>query len=148
MASSTRGWQHLELRPQVYNDHRGVSICANLSSTSASIITPRGPLIGEWHCLGANPSMCDEVNEKESAEVSCSHGTISTVKFASFGLPEGSCQTSLSVNASCDAPDSRAVVEKMCLGKPSCAIPASDQLFHDPCFNVGSRSSLCLHEDS
>merc|ERR1719460_2429139 len=40
MRPGTRGWQQLSLKPEVYNARRGVSICANLSSTQGSIETP------------------------------------------------------------------------------------------------------------
>ena len=40
---------------QVWNDKRGVSICANLSSTEGSIVTPRGLLSGSWTCGGVSP---------------------------------------------------------------------------------------------
>jgi hypothetical protein len=143
MDGDSRGWQQLELHPQVYNDQRGVSICANLSSTSASIITPRGPLIGEWHCVNGAASTCAVVDEKDTAEVSCpAGGTISSVDFASFGTPEGSCLTGLVVNSSCNAADSKTVVEKLCLGKASCSISASDTVFSDPCFNVSCHSTM------
>lgn len=44
--------KELELRPQVWNDVRGVSVCANLSSVSASIMTPRGKIEADWNCPG------------------------------------------------------------------------------------------------
>jgi hypothetical protein len=45
MVEGTRGWQQLNLKPEVWNKHRGVSICANLSSTDGSIITARGMVL-------------------------------------------------------------------------------------------------------
>ena len=47
-SDASRGWQHLVLHPQVFNPYRNVSICANLSSVQASIVTPRGVLSGAW----------------------------------------------------------------------------------------------------
>eukprot|EP00656_Telonema_subtile_P053457 TRINITY_DN7765_c0_g1_i1.p2 TRINITY_DN7765_c0_g1~~TRINITY_DN7765_c0_g1_i1.p2 ORF type:complete len:371 (+),score=51.51 TRINITY_DN7765_c0_g1_i1:1763-2875(+) len=50
----SRGWQQLELKPEVWNDARGVSICQNLSSTAASLDTPRGLIRAAWTCGQAN----------------------------------------------------------------------------------------------
>ena len=52
MADNSRGWQQLVLRPEVWNAKRGVSVCANLSSTEGSIDTPRGMVSAAWSCPG------------------------------------------------------------------------------------------------
>jgi hypothetical protein len=62
-------------------------------------------------------------------------GTITAVPFGSFGLPIGSCTSSLHVNSSCDANTSKASIERLCLGKQSCIVPAFRATFGniDPC---------------
>ena len=58
--------------------------------------------------------------------------TISSVEFASFGLPVGACG-GLQVNPSCNAETSVSIVEGLCLGNPFCRVPASYEIFTDPC---------------
>ncbi|XP_077249768.1 beta-galactosidase 3-like [Tasmannia lanceolata] len=52
---------------------------------------------------------------------------ISSVKFASFGTPSGTCGSY--VKGSCDHPNSISVVEKICLNKNECAIALSGENF-------------------
>lgn len=57
---------------------------------------------------------------------------ISRIIFASLGTPSGDCG-SYAVG-SCHSSNSRAIVEKACLGKTKCSIPQSYQIFGgDPC---------------
>ncbi|KAK6132340.1 hypothetical protein DH2020_033900 [Rehmannia glutinosa] len=57
---------------------------------------------------------------------------ISKILFASFGSPSGDCNNY--ALGSCHSTNSRAVVEKACLGKKMCSIPWSDKKFGgDPC---------------
>lgn len=138
MTEGTRGWQQLTLKPEVWNKHRAVSICANLSSTDGSIATPRGRLSGAWQCLtGGNGSTCGVFDEHDTMELDCGEGgNISTVDFASFGTPNGTCATTFAVNPACNAPSSKTVVEKACLGKPSCLLQVATSVFGaDPCFD-------------
>ena len=141
MAKNTRGWQQLVLRPEVWNAKRGVSVCANLSSTEGSIDTPRGIISAAWSCLpqgGGGPAgTCAEVAEKGSAHLRCSTGVIKSVDFASYGTPKGSCASGFSANSTCSAPTTKAVVEGMCVGKPSCLVPALTATFGaDPCWDT------------
>ena len=61
-----------------------------------------------------------------------SDGVISSVDFASFGQPIGSCAHggfNKSHDPSCHANTSQSVVEKACLGKIFCSVPASAEAF-------------------
>ena len=124
---------------------RNVSICANLSSTEGSILTPRGMLSASWTCGGSatpdsSSGLCGKVAEKENLKLSCSSlggGTIKAIKFASFGTPTGSCTEGFKTTATCDSAGALAKIQTACVGKASCSIPASTQYFgHDPCFDV------------
>ncbi|KAJ6335709.1 hypothetical protein OIU78_012341 [Salix suchowensis] len=66
-------------------------------------------------------------------QLRCPRGRkISSVLFSSFGTPSGDCETY--ATGSCHASNSRAIVEKACLGKERCSIPVSSKNFHgDPC---------------
>jgi alpha-L-rhamnosidase len=146
----SRGWQQLELHPQVWNNVRNVSICANLSSTEASILTPRGLLSGSWTCGGAGPSvssgLCGMAPEKSTVELSCKSlggGTIKSIAFASFGTPGGSCAAGFVKNTKCDEAGALAKVQKLCVGKPSCSLPATTEFFGgDPCFDTVKRLAV------
>ena len=93
------------------------------------------------------PTTCAvvEENSRESSRVSvgCSDGVISSVDFASFGLPTGSCDHGFQKTSSCHANSSQSVVEKACLGKVFCSVPVSIDAFGgDPCF--GHPKSLAV----
>ena len=63
--------------------------------------------------------------------------TVTSVGFASFGTPLGSCaDNSLAINASCHANTSKSIVEAACLGKNNCTVDVDDTVFGDPCLDV------------
>lgn len=66
---------------------------------------------------------------------------ISSIAFASFGTPFGTCGSF--VKSSCHASTSNAVLEKRCIGKQSCAVTVTNSNFgKDPCPNVLKRLSV------
>ena len=138
MAETSRGWQQLVLKPEVWNAKRGVSICANLSSTQASIDSPRGVISAQWACVEANPDACALVGEQDTATLSCDTGSfIKSVDFASYGTPTGSCASRNFAAGNCSAKDAEAIVSEACLGKETCAIAVLTKTFKgDPCVNV------------
>ncbi|XP_019051572.1 PREDICTED: beta-galactosidase 16 isoform X2 [Nelumbo nucifera] len=70
---------------------------------------------------------------KPKVQLECPHGrTISKILFASFGNPSGDCKSY--AFGRCHSSNSRAVVEKACLGKRHCSLPLSTKRFGgDPC---------------
>lgn len=131
-------------RFQVYNNIRNESVCANLSSVDASIVTPRGPVRGSWSCSAGT---CGTVAEHDSLTLTCpGDSKVASVAFASFGLPEGSCAAGWAINTSCNAADSLAVVQNDCVGRQSCTIPAEVSHFNnvDPCVNVFKTLAVSL----
>ena len=76
--------------------------------------------------------------------LTCAAGqTIGAVVFASFGTPSGACSGAPFAKGSCDAADSRSVVEKLCLGKSSCVVePTSTQFAGDPCQGVAKALAV------
>jgi len=56
---------------------------------------------------------------------------ISSISFASFGNPSGSCRNF--IKGSCHAVNSASIVEKACLGKEKCSISVSEDLFGISC---------------
>ncbi|WCJ43523.1 Beta-galactosidase [Euphorbia peplus] len=72
----------------------------------------------------------------------CSPGhTISSIKFASFGTPLGTCGAYQ--EGTCHAPASSDIVGKKCVGKERCIVTISNSNFgQDPCPNVLKRLSV------
>jgi hypothetical protein len=92
---------------------------------------------------------CGKIDEKlggansvpKKVIVGCPAGsTISAVTYASYGTPVGTCPGTFT-NGSCTAANSKTVVDKLCLGKQSCRIDATNLAqtddasvsFGDPC---------------
>ena len=69
-----------------------------------------------------------------SLECAGEGATISSIDFAAFGTPYGTCGE-YHHNASCDAANATAVAEALCLGQASCSVPSYPAL-GDPCFDV------------
>ncbi|XP_030503586.2 beta-galactosidase 8 isoform X1 [Cannabis sativa] len=65
---------------------------------------------------------------------------ISSVKFASFGTPHGSCGRFN--HGKCSSTKALSIVEKACVGSKSCKIGVSINTFGDPC--VGVTKSLAV----
>lgn len=76
---------------------------------------------------------CGNVGTNYSVHLSCkeSNGTISKIDFASFGTSIGTCGQMK--QGQCHAENSSEIVEKLCLGKQNCSIPATGDVFGDPC---------------
>ncbi|CAA3010880.1 beta-galactosidase-like [Olea europaea subsp. europaea] len=78
---------------------------------------------------------------RPKAHLSCAPGQkISSIKFASFGTPQGICGSFR--EGSCHAHHSYDVFEKYCIGQQSCAVPVTPEIFGgDPCPNVMKKLS-------
>ncbi|PHT85307.1 Beta-galactosidase 9 [Capsicum annuum] len=59
---------------------------------------------------------------------------ISSIEFASYGTPNGSCQTFS--QGKCHAANSLSVVSQACEGRNSCSIGISNAVFGDPCRHI------------
>lgn len=65
---------------------------------------------------------------------------ISSIKFASFGNPEGTCGSFS--HGECSSSQTLSIVQKACVGKMRCRINVSTNTFGDPC--AGVRKSLAV----
>ncbi|XP_051127758.1 beta-galactosidase 9 isoform X2 [Andrographis paniculata] len=75
--------------------------------------------------------------------LSCETGSkISSIEFASYGTPQGSCQSFS--RGDCHAPNSFSVVSQACIGKQSCFVSVSNSVFGDPCHRVVKTLSVEL----
>ena len=128
-------------------------------SQVVSVLTPSASACGDGVCddsetctscsadCGACPDIaipsggqaCGGAPENSSATITCPAGTvISQITFASYGTPTGSCGSFSP--SSCNATTSISLVSGLCLGKASCTVSASNQVFGDPC--VGTYKQL------
>ena len=57
------------------------------------------------------------------------------IDFAAYGVVQGSCG-SYAVSDTCSSSGVVAYVTEQCLGKASCMVPTSIDVFGDPCVNV------------
>jgi hypothetical protein len=76
---------------------------------------------------------CGNVGQDASIDLSCaqSGGVISKVDFASYGTSSGACGQMK--QGACHAANSTDIVQKACVGKQNCSVPAAVDLFGDPC---------------
>eukprot|EP00043_Microstomoeca_roanoka_P006639 m.64551 g.64551 ORF g.64551 m.64551 type:complete len:1035 (+) comp13499_c0_seq1:75-3179(+) len=144
MANGTRGYSNIVFKPEIIGSSG--SVCANLSSVEASLVTPRGLIASSWGCGSAISSpLCQEVDEGSTLELSCSSlggGTIQSVSFASFGTPGGSCATGFTMS-NCSSSSSVGVVTSACIGKSNCSILADNSVFGgDPCYGTVKRLAV------
>lgn len=79
---------------------------------------------------------------RPKAHLSCDAGQkISSIKFASFGTPEGVCGNFR--EGSCHAHHSYDIFEKYCVGQQSCTVPVTPEAFGgDPCPRVMKKLSV------
>ncbi|QCD83343.1 beta-galactosidase [Vigna unguiculata] len=115
--------------------HLSRIICAQVSESNYPPVQKlvNADLIGEE--VSAN-NMIPEL------QLYCQEGhTISSITFASFGNPRGSCQNFSRGN--CHAPSSMSIVSKECQGKNRCSIKILDTVFGgDPCPGVEKTLSV------
>lgn len=89
---------------------------------------------------------CGNVRTNFSVHLSCeqSVGVISKIDFASYGTSSGACGQM--TQGTCHAANSSDVVEKLCLGKQKCSVPATADVFGDPCkFHHSTISFFSVH---
>ncbi|KAA8541690.1 hypothetical protein F0562_022842 [Nyssa sinensis] len=79
---------------------------------------------------------------RPKAHLSCAPGQkISSIKFASFGTPEGACGSFR--EGSCHAHHSYDAFEKYCIGQQSCTVTVAPEMFGgDPCPSVMKKLSV------
>ncbi|KAK3026534.1 hypothetical protein RJ639_041831, partial [Escallonia herrerae] len=107
------------------------SVCAD--------VTEYHPTIKNWHIESYGKS---EVFHRPKAHLHCGPGqSISSIKFASFGTPLGTCGSFQ--QGTCHASTSYAILEKKCIGQERCSVTISNSNFgQDPCPNVMKRLSV------
>ena len=78
------------------------------------------------------PATCVDTAENSVADIGCPAGAVvSTVDFASFGTPGGSCAAGFTHGAKCDSKQSMAVVKAACVGKNKCTVDSTCDTFKE-----------------
>ncbi|KAG8655274.1 hypothetical protein MANES_04G022500v8 [Manihot esculenta] len=95
--------------------------------------------VSESHPLPVDMWNTDSESGKRSGPVlslACPHPNqvISSIKFASFGTPHGSCGNFS--HGQCSSRSALSIVQKACVGSKSCSIGVSIKTFGDPCRGV------------
>ncbi|KAL3632917.1 hypothetical protein CASFOL_025901 [Castilleja foliolosa] len=107
------------------------SVCADIYEWQPTLVN--------WQ-LQASGKVTKPLRPK--AHLSCAPGQkISSIKFASFGTPQGQCGNFL--QGSCHGFHSYDVFDRYCVGQESCTVPITPEIFGgDPCPNVMKKLSV------
>ncbi|XP_039686051.1 beta-galactosidase 7 [Medicago truncatula] len=126
-----------------YNDTKCVSNCGKPSQrwyhVPRDFIEDGVNTLVLFEEIGGNPSQinfqtvivgsaCANAYENKTLELSCHGRSISDIKFASFGNPQGTCGAF--TKGSCESNnEALSLVQKACVGKESCSIDVSEKTF-------------------
>ncbi|KAB2618119.1 beta-D-galactosidase [Pyrus ussuriensis x Pyrus communis] len=128
----------LVLFEELGGDPSRISLVKRAVSSVCSEVAEYHPTIKNWHIESYG-----KVEDFHSPKVHlrCNPGqAISSIKFASFGTPLGTCGSYQ--EGTCHATTSYSVVQKKCIGKQRCAVTMSNSNFGDPCPKVLKRLSV------
>ncbi|XP_021716437.1 beta-galactosidase 1-like [Chenopodium quinoa] len=120
-------------------DPNWISLMKKETSSICSEMNEWQPNLVNWH-LKSSGRIDKPLRPK--AHLWCTPGQkISSIKFASFGTPEGSCGNFN--QGSCHAHKSYDIFERECIGQAGCAITVEPELFGgDPCPNFMKRLAV------
>ncbi len=95
------------------------------------------PPSGLFQCVNVGQNVFINLSCKQSGSV------ISKVDFASYGTSSGACGQMK--QGTCHAANSAEIVQRVCIGQKECSVPATDDLFGDPCkfLNEGEKYLFC-----
>ncbi|KAK9131147.1 hypothetical protein Sjap_011634 [Stephania japonica] len=83
----------------------------------------------------------DNRPSRTKAHLECGPGQkITSIKFASFGTPQGECGNFS--EGACHAPKSSSVIERNCIGRRACSVSVSSAVFGDLCPGVAKKLSV------
>ncbi|CAF4122391.1 unnamed protein product, partial [Rotaria sordida] len=90
---------------------------------------------------------CGNVGQDFSINLSCEQngGVISKVDFASYGTSSGACGQMK--QGTCHAENSSEIVQRVCIGQKTCSVPATNDLFGDPCKGITKRLLIQIQCD-
>ncbi|ESW26654.1 hypothetical protein PHAVU_003G137000 [Phaseolus vulgaris] len=117
-------------------DPNGISLVKRTTASVCADIYEGQPTLKSRHMLDTG-----KIN-RPKAHLWCPPGLkISQIKFASYGLPQGTCGNYR--EGSCHAHRSYDAPEKNCIGKQSCSVTVAPEVFGgDPCPGTAKKLSL------
>ncbi|CAN1249634.1 Beta-galactosidase 8 [Linum perenne] len=100
------------------------SVCAQVSETHPSPVD-------KWRLNSDSQTKSGPV-----LSLSCPHPNqvISSIKFASYGTPQGTCGSF--TNGDCHSQSTLSIIQKACVGSKSCSVEVSGSTFGEPCGRV------------
>ncbi|KAF5206023.1 Beta-galactosidase [Thalictrum thalictroides] len=121
---------------EVGGDASGISLVKRSVSSVCADVTEWHPTLKNWHIESYGKP---EELHRPKVHLKCASGqTISSIKFASFGTPSGTCGSYQ--QGACHSPSSYTTLEKKCIGQERCAVTIAPTNFGgDPCPNVLKR---------
>ncbi|KAL6984660.1 hypothetical protein U1Q18_018039 [Sarracenia purpurea var. burkii] len=119
-------------------DPGGISLAQRTTQSVCADVFEGQPTLRNWHILAAGK--VDKLHSK--AHLSCKPGQkISKIKFASYGLPQGTCGSFR--EGSCHAHKSYNALERNCIGQQSCSVNVVPEVFGgDPCPDSAKKLSV------
>ena len=122
------------------------TICNGATQTSLSFSSSVPATVYSW--TNSNPSiglaatntgtLCGTASENGTLVLTAPSGAVFTsVTFASYGTPTGSCGSF--ATSACHSSTSLSVVQSYVVGQTSATIPATNTVFGDPCVGAGKR---------
>ncbi|OAY53913.1 beta-galactosidase isoform X2 [Manihot esculenta] len=119
-------------------DPSGISLVKRSARSVCADIFEGQPALKNWQMIALGK--IDHPQAK--AHLSCPQGQkIYHIKFASYGLPQGTCGSFQ--QGSCHAHRSYDAFEKTCVGKQSCSVTVTSEVFGgDPCPDSGKKLSV------
>ncbi|KAL3527159.1 hypothetical protein ACH5RR_011815 [Cinchona calisaya] len=129
----------LVLFEELGGDPTKISLVKRSVSSVCADVTEYHPTLKNWHIESYGRT---EEFHKPKVRLRCAPGqSISSIKFASFGTPLGTCGSFQ--QGTCHAPTSYTTLEKKCLGRQICSVIILTSNFgQDPCPKVLKRLSV------
>ncbi|XP_058073893.1 beta-galactosidase-like [Magnolia sinica] len=120
-------------------DPTGISLVKRTVGSVCADVSEWQPTLKKWHIKAYGKP---EMPQRPKAHLWCANGQkISSIKFASFGTPEGVCGSFQ--EGSCHAHKSYDAFEKNCIGQQWCSVTISPEVFGgDPCPNVMKKLAV------
>ncbi|KAH1224976.1 Beta-galactosidase 8 [Glycine max] len=112
------------------------SVCSHVSESHP-------PPVDSWN---SNTESGRKVVPVVSLECPYPNQVVSSIKFASFGTPLGTCGNFK--HGLCSSNKALSIVQKACIGSSSCRIELSVNTFGDPCKGVAKSLATCRFKPS